>query len=96
MITLLDYQKANWDALKSEVLKLYLRAMQGTADVNVAGQVWRSLFTQVVTEYVPMRTITIRPNNKLWMRSRLFRLSRIKRRFLQKAKRSQSNEDWQC
>ena len=75
MITLLNYQKANWDGLKSVVLKLdLLRAMQGTADVNVAGQVWRSLFTQVVTEYVPMRTITIRPSNKLWMTARLFRL----------------------
>ena len=76
MITLLDYQKANWDGLKSEVLKLdFLLAVQGTVDVNVAWQVWRSLFTQAVTEYVPTRTITIRPNNKLWIAARLFRLS---------------------
>ena len=44
-----------------------LRAIQGTDDVNVAWRVWQSLFKQAVVQFVLLRTVMIRPDNKIWI-----------------------------
>ena len=46
--------------------------------------------------YVPMKVITVRPKNKIWMNSTLYKLSRQKHRFFAAAKRSGTTEAWQA
>ena len=43
-----------------------------------------------------MKVITVRPKNKIWMNSTLYKLSRQKHRFFAAAKRSGTTEAWQA
>ena len=70
-------------------------AIQGTMDVNVALRVCQNLFLQPVFKFISWRTVFVRPGNKTWMTSDLFRLSRQKHRSFKAACRSQSEKAWQ-
>ena len=90
-----DYEHTDWTALRTALYNLPLfEAIQGTNDVNIAWQVWRSLTWNTVLQHVPFRTITIRRKNKLWMTSYLHKLSRRKLRLFRAAKRQQTPDAW--
>ena len=60
------------------------------------GRLGKAFFLEILNRYVPMKVITIRPKNKIWMNSTLYKLSRQKHRFFAAAKRSGTTEAWQA
>ena len=62
-----DFRNVDWHGL---------RALQGTDNVNCAVAVWESLFVEILQRHIPNRYIRHRPKNKVWMTSKLHRLSK--------------------
>ena len=88
-----DLDKTDWPGLRAALANVPLfNAIQGTMDVNVALRVCQNLFLQPVFKFISWRTVFVRPGNKTWMTSDLFRLSRQKYRSLKAACRSQSEK----
>ena len=62
-----DFRNVDWHGL---------RALQGTDNVNCAVAVWESLFVGILQRHILNRYIRHRPKNKVWMTSKLHRLSK--------------------
>ena len=71
-----------------------LEAIQGTTDIDIAWQTWKSIVTTVLSRHIPMRVIVLRPKNKSWMTSELYKMSKKKQRLFRAALRSRSPDDW--
>ena len=71
-----------------------LEAIQGSTDINECWQAWTTVFLRTINPFIPVRHITLRPQNKPWMTSHLWKFTRQKHRLFQQAKRSRSPKDW--
>ena len=76
--------------------KLLACVMQGTQNVDAAWSAWQGVFLEILYKHVPLKPITIRPNNKVWMTSALHKLSQQKHRLFAAAKRSGTTTTWQA
>ena len=72
-----DFRNVDWHGLRVHLLTSpLLEAIQGTDDVNCAAAVWESMFVEILQRHIPNRYIRHRPKNKVWMTSKLHRLSK--------------------
>ena len=90
-----DFSKADWTSVCEALKKSYLlEAIQGTTDINVAWKTWKSIVLAVLSRHIPLRVVTLRPKNKKWVTSELYRMSKKKQRLFRIALRSRSPDDW--
>ena len=95
-LTFPDFDQADWPGLRSALATAPLfNAIQGTTNVNVSWAVWEALILEQVQRYIPVRTVTLRPGNKVWMTSFLHQLSRQKHRLFKIAKRVRTSQSWE-
>ena len=72
-----DFEHADWPGLREALSAASLfEAIQGTLDVDPAWLASQGVFLEILNSYVPMKIITVRPKNKIWMNSTLHKLSR--------------------
>ena len=91
-----NYKQADWEGFRQNLFHSpLLEAIQGTSDVDAAWKVWSDLFWSAVHRAVPYQQITLRPCNKPWMTSYLYKLSRTKHRLFRAAKRDQQHFSWE-
>ena len=55
---------------------------------------WKSLFTSVVDDHFPLRTIRLRSHSLKWMNDRVTKLMRSRNYFRTKFKRTRCSSDW--
>ncbi len=97
MRTVYDYEHADWSGFRAHLQRAYLfQSTQGTTDIDIAWQTWYVMFCNIIERYVPLKTIIIRPRNKIWMTSELHKLCRKKLRLFHRAKNTQSKSDWEA
>ena len=90
-----DFRNVDWHGLRAHLLTSpLLEAIQGTDNVNCAAAVWESMFVKILQRHIPNRYIRHRLKNKVWMTSKLHRLSKTKFRLFKKARASRSPQDW--
>ena len=92
-----DVEHADWSGMRGALSAApLLEAMQGTQNVDAAWSAWQGVFLEILFKHVPLKPITIRPNNKVWMTSALHKLSQQKHRLFAAAKRSGTTTTWQA
>ncbi len=90
-----DYNKADWIGLRAKLHETNLiDAIIDKPDVNSAWISWSSKFCEILRRFVPCKTVSLRPKNKVWMTSSLHKLSRQKMRLFRRAKTTGSETDW--
>ena len=92
-----DVEHADWSGMRGALSAApLLEAMQGTQNVDAAWSAWQGVFLEILYQHVPLKPITIRPNNKVWKTSALHKLSQQKHRLFAAAKRSGTTTTWQA
>ena len=74
-----DFRNVDWHGPRVHLLTSpLLEAIQGTHHVNCAAAVWESMFVEILQRHIPTRYIRHGPKSKVWMTSKLRRLSKTK------------------
>ena len=72
-----DFSVVDWASVQKALYNSYLlEAIQGTSDVNIAWQTWKSVVMTVLSRHIPVRVVVHHPKNKSWMTAELYKMSK--------------------
>ena len=88
------YNEADFDGFRAELTNYDWNTCFEADDVNEAANSWTQAFMSIARQFIPHKTVVIRPNDKPWYNNDLRRLRRIKERTHCRAKNSHLPDDW--
>ena len=89
-----DFKKADWAGLKDYLHFYDWDTCFSSEDVNVWTEQWTRAYLEICKQFIPFRSVTIRPNDKPWYCNTLRALKRKRDRLFRKFKMTKLEIDW--
>ena len=85
----------DWDTLNTNLQNLDWSPVYNSADINDIVTKWTNMYKNELRKVIPNKTITVRDNEPTWMTPEIRRLIRKRKRIHNKAKKKNTEEQWQ-
>ena len=90
-----DYDNVDWASLNHTLRRTDFRSCYDENGPNNVVSNWIELYKDTIMQYIPVRTVTIRPRNKPWLSREVRLCVRLKSRLYKQYRNNPTEHHWQ-